>query len=286
MPKTGGTFITKILKDALRNKRLLTAQQTKDFWYRTRLKWPKYQLYTKKKSIYNGDMNKPTPHNFGNNLPQKYHHLDIVGSVRNPFDWYVSAYEFKYKNPTSHSFFKKQPKVNAICKERYANFPELSFAESIDFLQNIFTPAQIKAADINKGINIGFYDLQFIKFFAKNPRQMIQKYNADYIASKEYQQDLFDVHFLQQEQLNDGLYQLLLKYDYAAESIEYIKNHQRILPHQRGREQHQKWEQYYTPSLKETIKNSDKMIFDLFPHYLSPSQLATETNNSYTSQLA
>ena len=268
IPKTGGTFVEKILKDALRNKKILTPKQREDRFYRWGIKRPTYQKYQAQQSIYEKAGKIKSQHNLCKDIPPKYADFDIVSNIRNPFDWYVSAYEYKYKRPDTHRFFQNHDTLPATCEKRYPNFPELSFAESLDFLFEPFISAQLEAMQIDKRPDVGFFTLQFIKFFFKEPQKIIANFNDAYINSDSYKNDMFDVHFLKQENLNADLFNLLKKYKYEAKDIQYIQEHQRILPHNKGRSKAQKWEKYYTPDLLELVKHKDRFLFRLFPDYL------------------
>jgi hypothetical protein len=184
--------------------------------------------------------------------------------VRNPYDLYVSQYEFGWWK--RREFGKYYAAVHDF-ERRFPRFPELSFAEYVTLNNEAFrsfTPAEKNDEDA-----FGWQTEQFFKYYFRNPPQAYTRAQADedYITSDEYHADLFDVHFIRTDDLNCGLHEFLSRMNYETDDIEFVLSTGKILPQGKGRTSEQKWERYYTPELKRDIRHKERLIFKLFPSF-------------------
>ncbi len=128
LPKTGGTFIKKILID-----------YAPDEW--------KVRKPGARERKYCTDPNHPTIRD----IPAEYIGLPIFGFIRNPWDWYVSWYEFLKLDG-------ENPLFNAA-----SNFGKRDFRET---LLNLYDNNEIKNADS------GIYSWYFSESFGNDPSQV------------------------------------------------------------------------------------------------------------------
>jgi len=99
-PKTGGTFVTKVLQDFFDRENLLYKR-----------------LFIEEKNPYTKEIF--GQHGGCNEIPQGLlKNRFIVSIIRNPFELYVSQYEFKL-------WQNKSPEQTAQIKQNFSNYPDL-----------------------------------------------------------------------------------------------------------------------------------------------------------------
>ena len=250
MPKTGGSFVT----DAL--------FQLYDFKWN---KWEHIKLATfqqRKKKASNGWIAITAGKHFGcSKIPDEYSNLPILTTIRNPFDYYVSQYEFGWwKRKQWFKYYQALPGFN----DRYKDFPNLSFRQFMQLMCEAFNPPG--ARDLEDDNTPGRYSFEFINMYFKDPQSCYPKISENYASSEEIQQDMFKVHFIFTRYLNDQLHEYLLDAGYPEEDISFITTKEKVLPLGKGRSKTQKWQQYYDAELLELVAKKDAFLFRLFEH--------------------
>ena len=152
-PKTGSTFVRKTIKE-IYNRRI-----NKSFVKRVlrKLKFPLLgyaELKLEQPEI---------PGYFDQHgryymIPEKHLNKKIVSVVRNPYDRFMSIYQFKN--------WQEHPGIsNEQIQEHFPNFPDLSIDEFVE-LKKINSSNYLAKHGVNN-LEIGFQTLQFIDFFLK-----------------------------------------------------------------------------------------------------------------------
>ena len=77
---------------------------------------------------------------------------------------------------------------------------------------------------------------------------------------------MYDVCFIRTANLNQELYDFLLSMGYAESDVNFILRHKKI-PRDRGNYHNLKWETYYTPELKQLVRQKDWLFFRMFPEF-------------------
>ncbi|HEV2765679.1 MAG TPA: hypothetical protein VGV38_22030 [Pyrinomonadaceae bacterium] len=248
-PKTGGTFVTSALfrlyglkwtrRTHLRNALLRGA----------RARHPKYGALVH-------DSNK---HGFCRHIPEAHRSKPVLATVRNPFDLYVSQYEFGWWK--RREFLPLYRAVTGF-ERAYPRFPELTFAEYVRLANDAFPTYA------NGGGPRGLLTEQFLKYYFRDPERAFARLgDKDYISSGRYRADMFDLHFVRTDQLNRGLYDFLLRFGYEDEDVRFVVEMERVLPRGKGRSAAQRWEHYYTPELKREVRERERFLFSLFPEF-------------------
>lgn len=252
-PKQGGSFVTKALFKIYGAK-----------W--NALKHLQAIIFKKltKKSKYGSLIMLSLKHAGCNHIPTEFRDRKILTAVRNPYDWYVSQYEFGWwKKRALFRYFKALPHF----EKDYPRFPDLSFAEFITLTDRAFDVH----FDCEKEIwtQFGWRTRSFIDYYFKNPVAAFPRMTAeDYVSSDSYKEDLFEgLHFIHTENLNQNLYDFLLTNDYEKLDIAFILEMKKVLPLGKGRTKEQKWEKYFTPELKAEIRQKDRILFEMFPDF-------------------
>jgi len=178
--------------------------------------------------------------------------------MRNPFDRYVSIFEFGV-NPSGWRY-NPYAEEKAI-RQEFPNFPDLNFDEYLR-LENRFGLWGRPYHDILQA-DIGLLTFQFIQMFFRNPKKTFRIFNEEYIDSTRYKEDMPEIIFLRMENLNHDLYHILLKFGYAVEDISFILNAEKI----HVKSTTKLWEEYYTEDLIQYVSYKERFLFRLFPEY-------------------
>jgi hypothetical protein len=250
-PKTGGTFVTTML---------FTLYNLK--W--TRLTHLRNILFkeVRAKNKYGYLIHSDNKHGGCQEIPLLQQGKKILATIRNPYDMYVSQYEFGWwKRKEFMKYYQAVPEF----KKNHPHFPDITFAEYV-YLSNAafgkYFNNQPTTADI------GLRTREFVNFYCKNPSGVFARITNDHSCTlQKYASDLHDIYFIRTDQLNQGLYHFLLQMGYAHEDISFILNHGKVLPQGKGRSAEQKWEKYYTPELKAFVREKERVLFTLFPEF-------------------
>jgi Sulfotransferase family len=248
LPKTGGTFVREVLT------RIHTARGEKVIDY--------YSLRTQRP--YLGTLrdwlkrpNKgfiryyaPNQHAGCAMIPPSHQGKPILSTVRNPYDHYVSEYEFKAW-AVDHTLGNPD-----VIRQTYPHYPDLSFSEFV------YT--------FNKSHKLAPQTNRFIRMFYRNGSEITAQLNrelAQQPPASQFHERMYPIHFIARENLNQELYTYLLEMAYAESEIHFILEEQKIYPGGGGRSSEQAWEKYYTPELKAYVRQTEYFLFQLFPHY-------------------
>lgn len=245
-PKTGGTFVASALfrlfgaEWNLRNK--LASAFGRDVVVRG-----KYGTFVFTSNKHGGC----------NEIPASYRGRPILASVRNPYDLYVSQFEFGWwKRREFLSWYRRVPDF----EQRFPRFPNLSFPEYMEL-----TDAAFRTFPNPRGL--GLYTEQFVKFYFREPEAAYARIDDAYISSEAYRRDLHDLRFVRTDRLNLDLYEFLIGMGIEPRDAEFIRGLGRILPQGKGRAAGGRWEAYYTPELKRSVRERDRLVFTIFPHF-------------------
>ncbi|HEV7904553.1 MAG TPA: hypothetical protein VGO96_11985 [Pyrinomonadaceae bacterium] len=252
-PKTGGTFVTSVL---------------------FRLYGLKWNRFVHLQNMLRGEIrgtgkygtiiHNNNKHGGCREIPAAQREKPVLATVRNPYDLYVSQYEFGWwKRKEFLPYFRAAPSFEQFA----ARFPDrITFAEYVRLANAAFRDL----APNGDGASVGFLSEQFLKFYFRNPQEARAKLaDVDYARSQKYRADMFDLHFIRTDELNRGLYDFLLRMNYGHEDIAFILELGRILPQGRGRSDggQKSWERYYTPELKREVRHQERFLFALFPEF-------------------
>jgi hypothetical protein len=270
MPKTGGTFVTSVLErlHELPDPSLIRSDSVRSFL--TSLLRRLQAGAMNSESIYGQITNMEPKHGTCHDIPEQHRDKPVLSNMRNPYDWYVSQFEFSWwkrtfmyhpeEYPTPAGFAIEQ--VLPEFEREHPHFPNISFSEFVNLCYqaaNFFNDKH--------GTDFGLYTHSFVRFNFRVAMEVIARIDRDYICSGRYSLDMFDVHFIKTCCLNQELYDFLKLMGYRVEDLEFILELGKIFPDGRGRRDDQNWERYYTPSLKEFVREKEWILFEMFPDF-------------------
>ncbi len=215
-PKTGGSFVTRVLQS------LYPQAKTRDSFITRALQ----TFYPERNNIdpQNFAMQNYFKHGTCSDIPTSCRDLPILGCVRNPFERYVSQYEF--------AWWKKELPQWSNLDEIYSifpHFPELSFEEFVTGSDVLLQRFQNKSAD--EGKQLGLQTEQFIRYYFRDP-SIFERIDDRYLSDKQYTQDMYPVTFLRTNTLNNDLYTYLMQYGFTETDLAFIHDARRERPHE------------------------------------------------------
>ena len=248
MNKTGGTFVTEMLRKVYLGYRYRPDEgvtfKDKCLHFRDR--------FLRKLSLSPWlDTNK---HGSCNDIPIRYKSLPILGCIRNPFDWYVSLYEFKWweRHPEEYPGLVDQP-----------HFPNLSFKEFLQ-LENA-NRLNLSNPGVTIDPTIGRFTTLFINFYFHRPNDILPSVAG--LESKEcLTKEMYPATFLHTENLNQDLSKYLSQFMPSKRLLRFVELEKPISP-PGGARRKTHWRNYYDADLLTQIRERDRLIFSLFPAY-------------------
>jgi hypothetical protein len=298
-PKTGGSFVTYALTQLhgglidLRPSRLLHPA------VRCRLPTASFYLerygrsapgpnggqkgYESGQELY-GKLYRWNDHGTCSEIPRPFRSRQILATVRNPFQSYVSDYLFAWwKRPEYISHYQRT--IQGF-HSRYPSFPDLSFREYLELLNAAWTVPH--GRDFYDGEGIGYLTERFVRFYFPTPwilrgtkhdiSRVLRQLDDEYIESRSFVADMFPVRFIPTARLNDELQRFLLEMGYQSEDVEFVKSLEHVLPVGgskvgfAGHATSHEWPSFYTNELREIIRKKDDLIFALFPEFDAPPE--------------
>ncbi len=244
-PKTGGTFC------ATHIKRLYTQSNRQRLANLLRREPVRWYHYTRQHSGIHA-------------IPRYARHLPKLGSVRNPYDQWVSKYEYQiYRHHPERVLNLEQ------VKEAYPHFPDVSFTEFIRLAHTYWNKVQNRF-DKPDHEKVGIITAQFIGMFCPRPRDILRlpksEITADLIRSKMPP----DISFLTMNNLNHDLHDYLSQFNHDTADLAAILESPKILPVKSGAGslRHKgAWRGYYGEETVNFINDKEAPLFELFPQF-------------------
>lgn len=262
MPKTGGTFVTELL---LRLHGSPVGESGGDGGAGSAGRLAR-KLFVRP-NHYGPIENLEPKHGTCHDIPPRHGNKPVVSTVRNPYDWYVSQYEFAWWKQTFRYHPEPYPtpagaaieEVLPRFVETHSRFPDISFAEFIELCHQA-----ARRLDAQNGPALGLLTHSFIRYHYRHPERVLENPRAH---PGPRGPELFDVQFLRTDRLNQELHDYLLAAGYREADLRFIRDHDRILPMGRGRPADQTWQDYYTPELRRAVREADRFLFEMFPEF-------------------
>ena len=245
MPKTGGTFVEAVLQ------RLLSKEG--GLYIDTSTQSGKARLQVRDQ------------HQTVSDIPEAHRDKPLVLTIRNPYDHYVSFYEFAWwKNHPGDTFDEGRIRL------RHPHFPELTFRE---YLESVFdwpvldqTYIEPSAARLLQAADVGPLTFDYVRYLFEQPEAILRDL-PHYFEQGRYRAELSNVHLLRAESLNRSLYEYLVAAGYEPERVRFVLRLGRIYPDGSTRNPTSRWQDYYTPALRRLVGEKERFLFAMFPQY-------------------
>ncbi|NOG51695.1 MAG: sulfotransferase family 2 domain-containing protein [Chloroflexi bacterium] len=143
MPKTGGTFVETVLRKIHEKRGDLIEHRRADQPPRRR---SLRDLFKKRRPVFLELINLAGPNEWNQHgrvsqIPPEHRDKPVLTTLRNPYDRYVSQYEFKWWQQHPETFFRNVGDL----KTKYPQYPDISFAEFVE-VSNTFSADELEAA--------------------------------------------------------------------------------------------------------------------------------------------
>ena len=202
-----------------------------------------------------------TAHGTFRQIPEAHRHKKVVSITRDPVSRYTSLYLFQVRKKQ----LRHPPAEAELLKQSFPSFPDLSFAEYYDMIQQFGCEGLLKG--IKPKVELGSHSIKFIPFYFRDPEKVLREIDHDYIASERFREDMADVTFLHQETLNAELAGFLLKNGYSEEECALIDKAEKLNESKRsGNEKDHT--SFYEDGVLERMRERDALLFKIFPAYL------------------
>jgi hypothetical protein len=258
MPKTGGTFV-----EAALQRLYLSGRR---FGLRGRGRRAPHGAYIdtsleRDRRKIGGD----DQHQTLGQIPDAYLDRPIAFTVRNPFDHWVSYYEFGWWNTHPGDTFDE-----GKIRSRYPLYPDISFDEYLracydwDLLDRGYLPEGVDRRLDAAGVGPLTYD--YIRFLSREPESVIDDPQSFFLGANSLGTPV-DFRFLRQESLNQELYDFLRSVGHTPDSVRFILEMGRVFPKGGPRRMSSDWTSYFTPGLRRLVRERESFLFRLFPDY-------------------
>lgn len=253
-PKTGSSFCRKTIKDIYEKKKSLLRK----FQECAGLSPPSFIELMHKHPF----LDAVDQHGTYSQIPEEYLGRKIVSVTRNPLTRYYSDYLYRWwaSNPPAN--------IDVLSKE-YPGFPNIGYADYYNLTAKYAVSRRLCGA--KPKIEVGLHTIQFIYFYFKNPVEVIESIDHEYIESDEYKKDMVDVHFLRQENLVEDLQCFLIeKCGFSVGDFSKINRGGRINVSDKKNEVVISGEDINL--VNTDILKKDRLIFKIFPEYVPAAE--------------
>lgn len=260
LPKTGGLFVDRVLKDMLCPSRFMQGVHALRHRYGVTIPGVPYRYVLGPR------------HGSCAAIPEAYRGLPILACRRNPFDWYVSDYCYGvWRQATNIGKFWS---ADADPRERYPSWPELDFAGYVDATTTCATRVVHAKRRSKLAGTLGVVTLEFLRMFCRD-RHFVFAANSDEEMYQRIEETLYPVRFLEMTNLNRDLHAYLLERGFPEEQAGQVLERGRINASARADTRKKDWRDYYNPETLETVRYRERMLLLLFPEYDVPTGSGT-----------
>ncbi len=206
MPKTGGTFVNRALVRVFRRPEPRTRIGR---WWARRGEPP---------------VRHHAVHGTCSEIPASHAGLPILSIIRNPYDRYVSQYEFRWWRDHPEDF----PWVDwAEVRRRFPSFPEITLPEFIRF-SGLFLK-RLESGLPREREAVGFHTEQFLRFYSRRPAEA---YRAVASGGGREAAELHAVRFVHMEDLNGELGRALVEMGIDGKALDFLDTTEKVYPKQ------------------------------------------------------
>lgn len=258
--KTGGSFVSDVIRNLLCPDQRLHIFYKLDRKYGIRLPLFPYRYRELR-------VNRRGQHAWCNDIPAADRTKPIVSIIRNPFDFYVSAYTFGWwKRDLDHGirkgsdgFFRDVDEI----KRKHPDYAKWDFPQFLATTWESSLWVTRTLASHPNARNLGMLSHRFVYFYCTDHDYVFEAAHDPGRFVARVKENLHDVHFLRQDRLNQDLHDFLLSVGYPAEKVAFIAEKGRVNASKRKDD----FREYYDKRLEQQVREKDALIFELFPDF-------------------
>lgn len=260
-PKTGGTFVTKIVKDLHCPSR---------FWQKVHSAERRWGVSL---PIFPRRYRELAKHSMAKHIPARFSHLPLVSCIRNPFDIYVSQFKFDWWRSFPDRWFTDAAAVRA----EFGDISEFDFRKFV--LATIKFNGWCRRGRESSNADWGYYSTEWTHYFSHQPRELRMAFDAAPEAGWMSVRPFFvQTEFLHTETLSADLHAYLLAQGYSPDRIAHVAGYDRILPGKQTRPKDDSWREYYDQETLEIVARAERLLLMLFPEYATTWELESATS--------
>jgi hypothetical protein len=257
MPKTGGTFVEaavgRLYSRPRRLRRRLDRPGRRGVYLDTSRKRDRRKIGGRDQ------------HQTLRELPAVFRDRPVAFTVRNPFDHWVSYFEFGWWRTHPGDTFDERR-----IRERYGHYPDISFDE---YLRACYQPDLLDRGSMPETLasrlsaaGVGWLSWEYARFLSDRPDEVLDDPHA-FFAGVHTLRGPADLRFLHLEALNQELYDFLRSVGHTPESVQFILEMGKVFPRGGPRRTSADWRRYYTPDLQKLVQDRESLLFSVFPEY-------------------
>lgn len=206
-PKTGSTFLRHCIKLIYERRR-----NTSCFLKRA-INFKKYSIiehYTPHPILKYLEQ-----HGCVDEIPKRHKTKQIISVIRMPLSKITSEYHFGWWKENSRL-------MEDVLRKHLPMFPNLSPKDFVIY-NELLNQELLKFYNIPQNIIIGNQSIEFIRLFFKNHKYVLKnKLSNEYFITGEFINDMSQVYFLKQHELQKGLISFLKTQGFAPDELELI----------------------------------------------------------------
>ncbi|MCC7009747.1 MAG: hypothetical protein IT184_13140 [Acidobacteria bacterium] len=198
-------------------------------------------------------------HGTRRDIPPLYADRPVLATIRNPYERYVSQYEF--------AWWRHQPDMFGPIddvRRRYPSFPALSFEDYLDLANSALLPFRESVASDDSP---GMHTQQFLEYFFRDPHSAFARLLAGTLSADDAARELTGLRLLNQCRLNDDLAAALDEMGYAADEVDTVRRAARVWPPEGGRALDAPWERYYSKETMAMVARKERWLFEWIPEF-------------------
>lgn len=235
MPKTGGTFITEMLRLVYGARAVETGRK----------------------------------HATCDEIPMSERGKPILSVIRSPFDRYVSQYHYGWWKTHPQEYCDP-----SLVLQQFPSYPQIDFDDFVIIANRYFINVHRGAANgydapkLPPDLALGWHSEQFIRFFCRDPQRAFASITEHDIQRGHLDHFEYPVEFLRTETLNRDLADVLQRFGVEAELLHKVRAHHRVMPeqaHEARARQHAR--DYYHRQLSDFVMHKETFLFNRFPEY-------------------
>jgi hypothetical protein len=251
LPKTGSTFARTVIKELYAGRIAKQSLLRRLLQGLKILKEPVCKELLLPNIKLSGVNTEPDQHGTFSQIPDEYRKLPVISIIRNPYSRFMSGYEFRW--------WENHPPINdQLLAKHFTNFPNLTVDDFVRLNELDVIHGRLNGQIPNA--EVGIQTIQFIQMFFKNPKKVLQNLSDEYLDSAQAIEDMAEIIFLRQEELNENLADFLASIGYSNEEVNYVRSRERVnITKAQSPNRNALW----TPTSIDYVRRKERLIFRL-----------------------